>query len=477
MENKKRRWLIPILILLALLLGTYAGGVHYATQKFLPNTSILGIDVSGKTSAEVEELLETQDLVIDVEQKSPKGESITESINLAEVAGATITYDTSEILQSQDKYRWFKSFFEPRNVGDVKIEGNFDEEQLKQAISKLYSQDAKTAVEPKDARIEIDGKTVKIVPDEAGSIVDSKIAVERILSAAQAVVRGEGKQKVSLADACKEPAIKANDPNLLAEKKFLEDIFAKKITVYATSDSTLSIEGEEVFGLLDVEGTEKSVNGDKLYALVDKITDDYYVNKYEYIYFDDLMEKLEEALLSEDPEPVVEASWYINYPEPEPEPTTTASSSSSSSSSGSSSSSSSSSSSESSSGGVVSSYIDVSITEQMLYYYENGELILSSPIVTGTRGVDDTPTGYYTITSRVPNARLRGPTWDEVVNFWMGIDNYGSYGLHDAPWRDEYGGDIYINNGSHGCVNLPYWAASQLFSLVTIGVTQVYIHY
>ena len=53
MENKKRRWLIPILILLALLLGTYAGGVHYATQKFLPNTSILGIDVSGKTSAEL----------------------------------------------------------------------------------------------------------------------------------------------------------------------------------------------------------------------------------------------------------------------------------------------------------------------------------------------------------------------------------------------------------------------------------------
>ena len=44
--------------------------------------------------------------------------------------------------------------------------------------------------------------------------------------------------------------------------------------------------------------------------------------------------------------------------------------------------------------------------------------------------------------------------------FWNG------YGLHDAPWRDEFGGTIYKTNGSHGCINLPPEKAEQLFSII-----------
>ena len=459
MENKKSRWLLSILIPIALLLVVYALGVNYASHKFLPNTSIGGIDVSGMTSDEANEIFKSQELVIDVEQRTPKGETVTERIDLVEVAEAALNCDTSALLNSQDKFLWFKSLFNESDLGDVDVNGSFDTDKLKTAIAGLYSQNEKTAVLPKDAHIEIDGKTVKIVPDEAGSVVDNKIAVERILAAAEAAVRGEGNQTVSLSDACKEPEIKADNPDLLAEKKMLEDVFAKKITVAATSDSAWDIDGEEVFDLLDIQGKEKSVNGDKLYALVEEITNYYYVNNYEYIYFDDLIGKLEEAILSDEPNPVVEASWYINYPKPEPTTTSATSASSSGTSSG-----------------AVSSYIEVSISQQTLYYYENGELIFSSPVVTGQTGESDTPTGYYTILNKVANTRLRGPTWDEFVYFWMPIDNRG-YGLHDAPWRDAFGGDIYMNDGSHGCINLPYDTASRLFNAVQVGVTQVYIHY
>jgi hypothetical protein len=40
--------------------------------------------------------------------------------------------------------------------------------------------------------------------------------------------------------------------------------------------------------------------------------------------------------------------------------------------------------------------------------------------------------------------------------------------MHDATWRGTFGGDIYIANGSHGCLNLPLDAAAQIYNLVSV---------
>ena len=45
----------------------------------------------------------------------------------------------------------------------------------------------------------------------------------------------------------------------------------------------------------------------------------------------------------------------------------------------------------------------------------------------------------------------------------------GNIDLHDASWRSKFGSDIYINGGSHGCVNLPPKKAKQIFSAVQKG--------
>ena len=45
----------------------------------------------------------------------------------------------------------------------------------------------------------------------------------------------------------------------------------------------------------------------------------------------------------------------------------------------------------------------------------------------------------------------------------------GNVGFHSASWRNSFGGSIYINNGSHGCVNLSEASAKQLYSLVEKG--------
>ena len=51
----------------------------------------------------------------------------------------------------------------------------------------------------------------------------------------------------------------------------------------------------------------------------------------------------------------------------------------------------------------------------------------------------------------------------------MGFIGY-NIGIHDAKWRTKFGGENYVKNGSHGCVNTPSEAMTQLYEAIEIGV-------
>lgn len=119
------------------------------------------------------------------------------------------------------------------------------------------------------------------------------------------------------------------------------------------------------------------------------------------------------------------------------------------------------------------SYIEVSIANQTLNYYENGQLILTSPVVTGIN--NGTPTGNFKVLNKATNVNLKGADYISHVNYWIAFIG-SSYGMHDASWRSTFGGNIYKYNGSHGCVNMPYYKVKELYNLVEIG-TPVYIKY
>lgn len=122
--------------------------------------------------------------------------------------------------------------------------------------------------------------------------------------------------------------------------------------------------------------------------------------------------------------------------------------------------------------GDLSTYVDVCIATQTCVYYENGNAVLASPCVTGSPG-RSTPTGIFMINMCTPGKYLTGPTWHVWVDRWMRFS--GNCGLHDASWRKAFGGDIYLHNGSHGCVNLPHDMAVALYDRVGIG-TVVVVH-
>lgn len=117
-------------------------------------------------------------------------------------------------------------------------------------------------------------------------------------------------------------------------------------------------------------------------------------------------------------------------------------------------------------------FIEISIASQTLKYYKDDKLMLKSSIVTGLNNT--TPTGTYKVINKARNTTLRGKDYASFVYYWIAFKGT-AYGIHDATWRSSFGGQIYKTNGSHGCVNMPYYNAQQLYSMVAIN-TPVYIY-
>ncbi|MCR5409963.1 MAG: L,D-transpeptidase, partial [Lachnospiraceae bacterium] len=77
------------------------------------------------------------------------------------------------------------------------------------------------------------------------------------------------------------------------------------------------------------------------------------------------------------------------------------------------------------------------------------------------------PEGTYAITYKERDSTLVGEGYESSVKYWMPFN--GNIGLHDASWRDEFGGHIYYFKGSHGCVNLPTAKAAEIYDQVEKG--------
>lgn len=117
-------------------------------------------------------------------------------------------------------------------------------------------------------------------------------------------------------------------------------------------------------------------------------------------------------------------------------------------------------------------YIEIDMTEQMMYYYVQGELYVETPIVTGNmvRRMS-TPEGTCFVYAKQESRVLRGADYASFVNFWVPVR--GNIGIHDAPWRSKFGGEIYKSGGSHGCINTPYDEMKKIYEHVEIGTPVV----
>ena len=114
-------------------------------------------------------------------------------------------------------------------------------------------------------------------------------------------------------------------------------------------------------------------------------------------------------------------------------------------------------------------WIDVDLTNQMVYAYEGDTIVNSFVVSTGT-WMTPTVTGKYKIWIKLKKTSMSGPGYylpdvPYVMYFYKG------YGLHGTYWHSNFGTPM-----SHGCVNLSIADAEWLYNWAFEG-TVVNVHY
>lgn len=121
---------------------------------------------------------------------------------------------------------------------------------------------------------------------------------------------------------------------------------------------------------------------------------------------------------------------------------------------------------------IGNTYIEIDYTNQHLWFYKEGQLILETDIVSGNIArKNGSPDGIYKIVYKERNATLVGENYASAVNYFMPFAY--NVGIHDANWRSSFGGTIYKSSGSHGCINIPPSIAQTLYDNLEIGTPVV----
>lgn len=111
-------------------------------------------------------------------------------------------------------------------------------------------------------------------------------------------------------------------------------------------------------------------------------------------------------------------------------------------------------------------YVEISISDQYLWYYEDGVCKVQTEVVTG-KDSDDwrTPVGVFSVMSLNTNYTMYYPDGSSKADYFVKLTGDG-VGIHDSKHRGSYGGDVWRSAGSHGCINVPYDAQKMLFELL-----------
>ncbi len=467
--EKKRMpaWRKALLILAgALGLACVVVYFYYALSyrgKYLVGTYINGIDASDMTPAEIEEVIRNrvEDYSLHLTFRDGEEEVLTNGdvgFHFVSDGGA------EQILKDQNIFAWFMGYFDrywPHTIGEAY---DFDRGMMEEALLALpeLSEDYQQA--PTDACLVREGDFIAIQPETQGNTL-----IFDQLSEVVAGAVSEARGSVDLRDIdgmYEKPEVLRDDPNLTLQMADL-NAFASGVTTYRLpKGETQVLDRSTLINWLSVtEGGYYYINVHDLHDYcekyvgeladrIDQVNHDrvFHSTNFGDIYFDtdewgyviDREAEVEQLYndlcnkVSSDREPAY--SLFKEY--------------------------------DDTYGGK---YVEVDITNQRMYLYENGERILSSDCVTGTDNASRrTVTGVYSIYYKQRNRTLLGqpdangnPSYSSFVYYWMAF--YGGYGLHDATWRSNFGGSIYKYSGSHGCVNLPYSVAKELYSLVEVG--------
>ena len=464
MEKKLRIWrgLLAVFIILILILAlVYFTGVVFFRTHFLFNTTFLGYDISQREIDAVDECMQAETNARSITIKEMDGAE--EVIYLASDIDYTRTVEEPEggwIPESASWY-WPLSLHGPTDLSDTE-HISYSREKLEEVIAGLDAMDPRNVTPPRDAYLEWEDGVCYIVP----SVDGNKLYPYRVVNAVAAAIMAD-KDTVDLAaEDCYEKAyIRTDNEHLLYVLGRYKSINFQQIEIDMTGE-VITLTSDDVLSFYrTVLGGELVLRDDVVAEYVRGLKDQYdtyerqrpFVNRYgntitvgtradTYGFKMDLdatIALLTETLNAHERMAQIEPVW-TNAGRTRRD----------------------------NGSDIGGTYIEVSISDQYLWAYVDGERVMGTNIVTGNSGNHDTPRGVFRILYKERNATLVGQDYSSPVSYWMPI-TWGGVGLHDASWRSSFGGSIYKGNGSHGCINMPAWAAKQLYNTFSSGTPVV----
>ena len=312
--------------------------------------------------------------------------------------------------------------------------------------------------EPQDAYLEFDGKNSVVIKQEVyGNKIDINEACDFMISELKKGSTIIDFRKITKID----PKVKATDEKLIAQRDYINNILKATITYKLHDGSTYKLDAnimkdwiyKDAEGNYDIDLDKNilefvdSLNNKASYVLTStkfnatgkgEISISFGRKTYRYINKDKEIERIHEQLKKGE-----SAEFDVAY-NPLPDYRN------------------------------IKTYVELDLSRQRVWMYVNGKCILDTPCVTGNvAGGYATPPGIFYLTYKTTDTNLEGYNSDgseysSHVNFWMPFN--GGIGFHDADWRSYFGGNIYMTNGSHGCVNLPYSAARTLYNNINSSI-------
>ncbi|MDF2512160.1 MAG: ErfK/YbiS/YcfS/YnhG family protein [Herbinix sp.] len=456
-RKRTRNALITGFFMIAIpLLAFYLLVSNYYKDHFYNNTVINGVETSNMTSDVAEDAINDQvknySLVI-----SGRG-GLTDTITGEEINLHT-TYDESlsDLIDKQNTLAWPSSVLKHNDI-EVKTMLELDESLLDKVISELIFLKEENNIKPADASISKYGENgYEIIPENPGAEILADKLKDEVLNA---IIMLEPALDLEEAKLYTEPELTSDNAQLKSAVDELNRIAGAKIT-YEFGDDTEIVDGTKISEWLTVDGDYKvSLNTEGVKEFVDYIGKNYNsfgrTREFKTSYGDVLQIKggdygwwlnrpaeVEELTkLIQDGEKQTKTPVYFQTAQ------------------------------QYGKDDIGNTYVEVNLTAQHLFFYHEGKLILETDFVSGNESKKwGTPVGTYPVQYKENDATLVGEDYETPVKYWMPFNK--NIGFHDANWRSDFGKDIYLKNGSHGCINMPPKMAKKMFEYIKRGVAVV----
>ena len=446
----RRSLLLALGIVLFLIIGLYVYFGIYFRSHFFYQTSIEDVKVGGMTAEEaVEELrLEVKDYLLVMYDRDG---------NKYQIPGVEFHYDYQPLGEEEKLIDEQSSFLWPVRIAkDKKLEMNrsitYDEALLKEKVMALGCLNEEQMQKPENAFIQMTDAGYELVEEKQGNYLIADKLYARIKAA---VDMGESEFTFT-DDLYEKPEVTADDAVLTECMAKIQAFFGAEITYDMGEDKEVVDSGVISSWITVDENYNVTFNEDKVASFVQSLASKYNT------YGD------EREILTAKGDTVTigggDYGWVIDKEEEraqlieevkngevktrEPVYSQTAVSRNQ--------------------NDIGNTYVEVDYTNQHLWYFENGTVKIESDFVSGniSKG-NGSPDGVFKIVYKKSPAVLKGEDYESDVTYFMPFAY--NVGFHDASWRHgKFGGTIYKNSGSHGCINLPEEIAAKLYQDVAV---------